>query len=137
MYEDQVIQYLLQKIECNLYCASINSNNKSFLALEAELIIYMFLINFLPTVNSRFLKEFLSVCDQSFQQAHLQAVHLAIFNYFQPITKWHLQFVSIAETLQVFQKFLTGLSEPPMLSLTAFGMLLDQIAFMSCLHLPK
>lgn len=47
----------------------------------------MFLINFLPTVNSRFLKEFLSVCDQSFQQAHLQAEYLAIFNYLQSITK--------------------------------------------------
>lgn len=87
MYGDQVIQCLLQKRQYNLYCESISSNNKSFLALEEELIIYMFLINFLPTVNSRFLKEFLSACDQSFQQAHLQAVYLAIFNYLQSITE--------------------------------------------------
>lgn len=49
----------------------------------------MFLINFLPTVNSRFLKESLSACDQGFQQAHLQAAYLAILNYLQSVTKWH------------------------------------------------
>lgn len=87
LYGDQVIQCLLQKRQYNTYCESINSNNKPFLALEEELIIYMFLINFLPTVNSRFLKESLSVCDQSFQQAHLQAAYLAIFNYLQSVTK--------------------------------------------------
>lgn len=72
-----------------MYCESINSNNKSFLALEEELIIYMFFIKFLPTVNSRFLKEPLSLCDQSFQQAHLQASYWTILSYLQPVTKWH------------------------------------------------
>lgn len=87
MYRVQVIQCLLQKRQNNLYCDSISSNNTSFLAPEKELIIYMFLINFLPTVNSRFLEEFLSVFDQSSQQAHLQAVYLAILKYLQSFTK--------------------------------------------------
>lgn len=87
MHRVQVIQRLLQKRQNNLYGESISNNNTSFLAPEKELIIYMFLINFLPTVNSRFLEEFLSVFDQSSQQAHLQAVYLAIFNYLQSFTK--------------------------------------------------
>lgn len=65
-----------------LYFGTIRRNNKSFLTQEEELIIYMFLIymfliNFLPTVSSRFLKEFFSVCDQSLQQFHFQVANLA------------------------------------------------------------